>query len=118
MIEIKCAAPETAKALCEQLGSEANLVLEMTERGVTLGTICLMLSGEEGTLLHLQAPDLSLTDALLRAGLNAVRAKGAKYAVVCDPKTAMFMQNKGYIRDLCDTRLEIADFFAKSVCKA
>ena len=118
MIEIKCAAPDAAVSLCERAGVEVQTVLAMTEREHLLGFACMTLSGEEGVLSYLEAPDASLTDALLRAALNNARSAGVKTArIVCQP-LRLFMTKKGYLTETAPERLEIAEFFAKSVCKA
>ena len=118
MIEIKSAAPDTVVVLCEQAAVAADDVLEMLERETRLGFACMTYSGEEVTLTYLNAPDAPLTDALLRAALNAARSKGAKTACIADEALIEFMQTKAYLQKTSDARLEIAGFFAKSVCKA
>lgn len=118
MIEIKCAAVETAKTLCASQGLAEAFVLEMTERDTRLGWCAATSEGEESTLLFLTAPDASLTDALLRAMLNALRADGAKTATIADETLQCFMQRKGYFSDSEKQAVKIADFFSKSTCKA
>ena len=118
MIEIKCAAPDTAQSLCKQNGIIAEVVLVMTEREERLGFAFMNYDGEEAILLYLQAPDTPLTDALLRAALNTARSAGMKTAhIVCEPLLSHMMQ-KGYFAQSDLERVEIADFFAKSACKA
>ncbi len=118
MIEIKCAAAEEASALCAKVGVLADTVLVMTERETRLGFVCMSYSGEEVTLPYLEAPDAALTDALLRAGLNAARAAGAKTAHITWEPLLLHMEQKGYFADQGPERVEIANFFAKSACKA
>ncbi|MBQ3093992.1 MAG: hypothetical protein IJC52_02370 [Clostridia bacterium] len=116
MIEIKNAAVERAMIYAERYGV-ADMVLEMIERGEVLGVACLTLCEGETTLVHLHAPDAPLTDALLRAALNAARAKGAKTAYSTCENVTRHMLAKGYISDFEHPFLEIAEFFSKSACK-
>ena len=118
MIEIKCAAPEIATALCAQAGVEDRTVLVMTERENLLGFACMTLNGEEGTLSYLEAPDAPLTDALLRAALNSARSAGVKTAYIAYQPLRLFMAKKGYLTETAPERVEIPEFFVKSVCKA
>ncbi len=118
MIEIKCAAPDTAASLCAKAGVAKQTVLTMTEREDLLGFACMAVSGEEVTLAYLEAPDASLTDALLRAALNSARGAGAKTAHIAYRPLLLFMAAKGYLTETAPEQLEIANFFAKSVCKA
>ena len=113
MIEIKSAAPDTAHALCAQ----ADAVLEMVERGERLGYVCMNYTDDMVFVSELHAPDAPLTDALLRAALNAARAAGAETARIDDAVLVRFMQNKGYFGKTGKTSLEITAFFEKSVCK-
>ena len=118
MIEIKCAAPDVAASLCARAGVETQTVLTMTERDNLLGFVCMTLSGEEGTLSYLDAPDAALTDALLRAALNSARSAGAETAYIAHQALRLFMTNKGYLTETNPEHLQIVEFFAKSVCKA
>ena len=118
MIEIKCAAPDTAVLLCERVGVAEQTVLVMTEREALLGFACMMQNGEEVTLAYLEAPDTALTDALLRAALNSARSAGAKTAYISCQPLLLHMEQKGYLDELTPERVEIANFFAKSACKA
>ncbi len=118
MIEIKCAAADAASTLCERVNAAADTVLEMTERDERLGFACMTYDGDNVTLMYLEAPDTALADALLRAALNTARAAGAKTAYIACDSLLIHMQQKGYLSDLCPTWVEIADFFAKSACKA
>lgn len=118
MIEIKCAAPDTAAMLCERVGVTADAVLVMTERETRLGFACVMYDGEEAVLTYLEAPDTALTDALLRAALNTARSVGMKTARIACASLSEHMIQKGYFGDSDPERVEIADFFAKSSCKA
>lgn len=117
MIEIKCAAAETAAMLCAAEGVSANKVLEMTERNERLGWCAAVTDGEEATVLCLRAPDTALTDALLRALLNALRADGVKTAHIAEEALGLFMQRRDYFSDSAERGIKIADFFAKSTCK-
>lgn len=116
MIEIKNAAVERGRAYAECYGA-SDMVLEMTERDEVLGVVCMTLCNDDVTLTHLHAPDVPLTDALLRAALNAARAKGAKTARSTCELLTKHMQRKGYIPDFECPFLEIAEFFSKSACK-
>lgn len=118
MIEIKCAEADTATALCARVGVAADVVLAMTERDAMLGFVCMTYSGEEVTLAHLEAPDTPLTDALLRAALNTARGAGMKTAYIACGALLLHMKQKGYFAESDPERVEIANFFAKSVCKA
>ncbi len=118
MIEIKCAAPDQAAELCTRVGEAAQVVLIMTEREVCLGFACMSYDGEEAVLSYLEAPDTALTDALLRAALNAARSAGMKTAQILSRPLCLHMEQKGYFSDSGSGRVEIANFFAKSVCKA
>lgn len=106
MIEIKCVAEK-----------KSDCCLEMTDRGERIGAVHMRLTEETVELLSMEAPDLSLRDALFRAALNAARAEGAKFAVSQETTMMHHMQIKGYASDLVDGRLEIDKFFAKFVCK-
>ena len=118
MIEIKCAVPDVAAVLCERAGVGLQTVLAMTEREMLLGFVCMAQSGEEVTLSHLEAPDAALTDALLRAALNCARSAGAKAARILHKPLVLYMTQKGYLRESEPAQVEIANFFAKSACKA
>ena len=118
MIEIKCAAPEIAAALCAQAGVEEQTVLVMTEREALLGFVCMLLNGEEVTLTYLEAPDIPLTDALLRAALNSARSAGAKTAFIGHRRLVSYMVKTGYLTGTSLMTVEISDFFAKTACKA
>ncbi len=117
MIEIKCAAAETV-ALCAQQGIKADNIWEMTERGNLLGFSCVV-RGEEtvAKISHLQAPDSPLADALLRATLNALRADGVCTVLLMDENLKNHAAAKGYLPYSSEMRLEIDEFFSKSVCK-
>ena len=117
MIEIKNAALERGETHTAMYGA-ADAVLEMTEQGEVLGVACLTLSGDTVAVTHLHAPDVPLTDALLRAALNTARAKGAKTARSSCAILTKYMLDKGYIADFEHPFLEIAEFFSKSACKS
>ncbi len=106
MVEIKCAAEENG-----------GFCLEMTDRGERIGVAYMNVADETVELFSLNAPDVSLSDALFRATLNAARAEGAKFAVSQDTTVTHHMQMKGYAADLVDGYLEIDKFFSKFVCK-
>lgn len=118
MIEIKCVAADTAWELCASQQLSATLVLEMTERGKRLGWCAAAADGEKARVLFLCAPDAALTDALLRALLNTLRANGVAVASIVDEALALFMVHKGYFSALQEKTIKIADFFANSTCKA
>ncbi len=118
MIEIKCAAVETAKTLCKEHGvTAATHVLEMIEREIRLGWCAAQTNGEKASVLFLQATEALLTDALLRALLNTLRANGVRTAHITDETLARFMVSKGYFSEAEEKMVQIADFFAKSTCK-
>lgn len=117
MIEIKCAAAETL-ALCRQQGIDADNIWEMTERGNLLGFSCVVRGeGTAAQISRLQAPDTPLTDALLRATLNALRADGVRSVLLVDENLKKHVGAKGYLPYSSEMRLEIDEFFSKSVCK-
>ncbi len=118
MIEIKSAAPDTAAKLCADSGICADTVLEMTERDKRLGFACMTYQNDAVTLVHLQAPDSALTDALLRAALNSARSAGAKTAFIEHEAVCLHMVKKGYLTESGPFCVEIANFFAKSTCNA
>ena len=117
MIEIKCAETTVALAECERLGLSLCTVYTMTDRGERLGLACAKGDGEETNVLYVEVCDAALTDALFRAVLNAERAKGAKTAEISDSFLVAHAQKRNYDVDTVTKRLNIADFFAKSVCK-
>lgn len=116
MIEIKSAAAD-AVVIYQEQGIEADAVWEMTERGSRLGFSCVIREEECARITCLQAPDASLTDALLRATLNALRAEGIRRAVIEDELLKNHVVSRGYAASFDDMCLEIDEFFSKSVCK-
>ena len=118
MIEIKCAAPDVAATLCARAGVAPQTVCVMTEREALLGFLCMTLQGEEVTLTYGEAPDLALTDALLRTALNTARHEGAVTAVISCKTLRAHMLRKGYVGDSLPMCVGIANFFAKSACNA
>ncbi len=116
MIAIKNADEQTSMALCERLSLPLCLVLEMTDRDQTLGLACAEFRGEEALVHYLEAPEGALTDALLRATLNAVRAEGMKTARILHGGLHNHMLRKGYFGESSRTDIKIADFFAKTCC--
>ncbi len=116
MIAIKNADKQTALQLCEQMSLPPCMVLEMTDRGQALGYACAVCDGEEATVHCLEAPEGALTDALLRAVLNALRSDGAKTAKIVADNLQKHMIQKGYFVDSLGFDIEIADFFAKTCC--
>jgi len=117
MIEIKCVDEQTAQSVCQQLQLPCGDVFEMTDRDTVLGTAVATRDGEETCLLYMDAPDAPLTDALLRAVLNAERATGAKTAKIMSLSLYEHMIKKKYAVDSTLKTVNIADFFAKSACK-
>lgn len=118
MIEIRCAAAEIARQLCEEHGVSATHVWEMIERENRLGWAAATATGEEATLSFLKACEAPLVDALLRAVLNALRAQGVHTAHITDGALVRFMTQKGYFAKTAEQTVEIAEFFSKSACKA
>ncbi len=116
MIEIKCAA-DNAAPLCEACGVQAMCGWEMTERGERLGFSLVQADGDRASVVWLEAPDAALTDALLRATLNALLAQGVKRAILDEPSVRDFAVKKGYLGAGGPFELEIRDFFSKSSCK-
>jgi len=116
MIAIRNADEHTSAQLCERLSLPPCLVLEMTDRGQTLGVACAEYSGEEATVHYLEAPGGALTDALLRAMLNALMACGVKSAMILPEELKNHMLHKGYFPDSTYFEIKIADFFAKTCC--
>ena len=116
MIEIKSAAAD-ALANYQDQNAAIDAVWEMTERGNRLGFSCVKRGEEAARIVCLSAPDAPLTDALLRATLNALRAQGIAAAVIDDEDLKKYAISKGYLASFEDTCLKIDEFFSKSVCK-
>ncbi len=116
MIEIKSAAADALARYRDQFAA-IDAAWEMTERGNLLGFSCVKRGEEAASILCLSAPDASLTDALLRATLNALRAQGILAAVIADENLKNHAISKGYIAPFEDCCLKIDEFFSKSVCK-
>ncbi len=117
MIEIKSAAADRAKIFCVSRGVQAGYVMEMTERGETLGFSCFDVNDDVTALVWLEAPGTALVDALLRATLNSARAMGAQTAMISHQPLQEHMKNKGYFDSKQEMQVKIADFFAKTACK-
>ena len=116
MIEIKSVAADAA-VMYEESGIATDAAWEMTERGNRLGFSCVKREEDVARITSLQAPDAPLTDALLRATLNALRAQGIKSAVIEDEQLKKHALSKGYVASFEEMYLEIDEFFSKSVCK-
>lgn len=117
MIEIKNAASDRAAAYATFCGVQADCVMEMTERGESLGFSCFDVNDGVARLVWLEAPDTALVDALLRATLNNARAMGAETALIAHDSLQNHMKNKGYFDSEQEMQVKIADFFSKTACK-
>jgi len=116
MIEIKCVADKAA-GLGKVHGVEATTAFEMTERGERLGLALANVCSETADMVYLEAPDLPLTDALLRATLNALQANGVRRAVAVSQTLREFAVRKGYFPPEGPFEWDIREFFSKSACK-
>ena len=117
MIEIKCVDEQRALSVCERLRVPCGDVFEMTDRGQVIAAAVAVRQEETVSLAFLEAPDASLTDALLRAVLNAAQTKGAQTAQIEPLALREYAVKRKYLTNTDEKTLNIADFFAKSVCK-
>ncbi len=116
MIEIKCAADNTA-SLAARCGVAADTAFVMTEREELLGCSLVKYDGvAAATIVWLDAPDMALSDALLRATLNALLVQRVERAALEAASARALAIKKGYFSANDDFELKIRDFFSKTAC--
>lgn len=116
MIAIEVADERQCAALCRRTGFTGDTALLMTQGKAVIGEALCRLKNSRVEVVYLHAPDASLTDALLRAALNASMERGALTAALLCDELFSFACSKGYCRESDPPELQIADFFEKTPC--